>query len=293
MTRIAQRLAYVHFDMTNLNASEFSLVQKLPNVKKMSFYNCDGITTLLGYAANMPSVTEIHFDYIRPSDELLKRLSSIPNLKKLIFNDADKGDLDLFKRALPNVKVEIYDESQESISSPSGSANTGVPKAFVVSRSDYRMLQCSILSNASNSRRLPLKAATIVKRTALHSPCRPPSLPNEYGGDRNVSTAIYYLLTPSATGYASAELVSSVQRFGYLVDLQTIKEQDRAAFNDLGKHRGLFVNSNYWTIESTLETARPRQKFTGKARGTRLGWNRYSTRLVGSGIGSPSSSIPF
>ena len=28
------------------------------------------------------------------------------------------------------------------------------------------------------------------------SRCRPDALPDEYGGDRNVSTAIYYLLTP-------------------------------------------------------------------------------------------------
>lgn len=111
----AQRLTYLHFDMTDLNASAFSLVQKFPNIRKLSFYDCEGITTLLGYAANMPSVTEIHFDYMRPSDELLKRLAAIPNLRRLFFNDADKGELEEFRRALPNVQVEIYSESRDKI----------------------------------------------------------------------------------------------------------------------------------------------------------------------------------
>src|SRR4051812_39390270 len=38
----AQRLTYVHLDMTNLNAPEFALVQKLLNVRTISFYDCDG-----------------------------------------------------------------------------------------------------------------------------------------------------------------------------------------------------------------------------------------------------------
>lgn len=111
----AQRLTYVHFDMTDLNASEFSLVQKFSNLKKLSFYDCDGINTLLGYVANMPSVNEVHFDYMRPSDELLKRLGAFPNLKRLLFNYIDSGDLEAIKRALPNVQVEIYDESRAAI----------------------------------------------------------------------------------------------------------------------------------------------------------------------------------
>jgi hypothetical protein len=106
----AQQLTYVHFDMTDLNAPEFEQIQKLPNVAKISFYDCEGITTLLGYASNMPSVNEVHFDYIRPSDELLQRLASIPNLKTLTFNDTEKDELGVFEHGLPHVKVQIYDQ---------------------------------------------------------------------------------------------------------------------------------------------------------------------------------------
>lgn len=109
----AQRLTYVHFDMTDLKAPEFALIQKLPNVKTISFYDCDGITTLLGYAANMPSVNVIHFDYMPPFDEILKALALIPSLKRLLFNDTVDGELEVFRSALPNVQVDIYDEKKD------------------------------------------------------------------------------------------------------------------------------------------------------------------------------------
>ena len=109
----AQRLTYVHFDMTDLKAPEFSLVQKLPNLKTISFYDCESIPTLLGYAANMPSVSVIHFDYMPPHDEILKALTSMPSLKRLLFNDAADGELEVFRRALPNVHVDIYDASRD------------------------------------------------------------------------------------------------------------------------------------------------------------------------------------
>jgi hypothetical protein len=109
----AQRLTYVHLDMTNLKAPEFALVQKLPNVRTISFYDCEGITTLLGYVANMPSVNVIHFDYMQPCDEVLKRLASIPTLKRLLFNDIEDNNLEIFRQALPNVQVDIYDETRD------------------------------------------------------------------------------------------------------------------------------------------------------------------------------------
>ncbi|MFO0790280.1 MAG: hypothetical protein U0805_12575 [Pirellulales bacterium] len=99
--------------MTDLKAPEFSLVQKLPNLKTISFYDCESIPTLLGYAANMPSVSVIHFDYMPPHDEILKALASIPSLKRLLFNDAADGELEVFRRALPNVQVDIYDETRD------------------------------------------------------------------------------------------------------------------------------------------------------------------------------------
>jgi hypothetical protein len=126
----AQRLTYVHFDMTDLKAPDFSLVQKLPNVRTISFYDCDGITTLLGYTANMPSVNVIHFDYMKPYDELLKELASIPNLKRLLFNDADNGELDVFRHALPNVQIDIYDESRDKDPAFKSSSMPRTPKAF-------------------------------------------------------------------------------------------------------------------------------------------------------------------
>lgn len=109
----AQRLTYIHFDWTNLEAPEFSQVQKLPNIKTISFYDCEGVPTLLGYAAKMPSVEVIHFDYERPYDALIKGLASIPNLKTLLFNNLDIAELDVFRRALPNVRVDHYDKVKD------------------------------------------------------------------------------------------------------------------------------------------------------------------------------------
>jgi hypothetical protein len=106
----ASQLTYVHFDMADLNAQEFQQIQKLQNVSVISFYDCEGIETLLGYAANMPAVNKIYFYCARPSDGLLKRLASIPNLKTIKFNDVFDGDLDIFKRALPNVHFEVGDD---------------------------------------------------------------------------------------------------------------------------------------------------------------------------------------
>jgi hypothetical protein len=106
----ARQLTYVHFDMTDLNAPEFQRIPKLQNVAVISFYDCEGVETLLGYAANMPSVNKIYFFCARPSDGLLKRLASIPNLKTVKFNDVFEGDLDIFKRALPHVQFEVGDD---------------------------------------------------------------------------------------------------------------------------------------------------------------------------------------
>ena len=106
----ASQLTYVHFDMTDLNAPEFQQISKLPNVKVISFYDCEGIETLLGHAANMPSVNKIYFFCARPSDGLLKKLAAIPNLKTVKFNDVSDGDLDIFKRALPRLHFEVGDD---------------------------------------------------------------------------------------------------------------------------------------------------------------------------------------
>jgi hypothetical protein len=106
----ASKLTYVHFDMTDLNAPEFQQIQKLQNVAVISFYDCEGVETLLGYAENMPSVSKIYFYCARPSDGLLKQLGSIPNLKTIKFNDVFEGDLDIFKRALPHVHFEVGDD---------------------------------------------------------------------------------------------------------------------------------------------------------------------------------------
>ncbi len=110
MIRIVRKLTYVHFDMTDLIAPEFRQVQKLQNVTEISFYDCEGVETLLGYAANMPSVNKIDFSYARPSESLIKRLASIPNLETIRFNDEDNGDLDIFKHALPHVHFEVGDD---------------------------------------------------------------------------------------------------------------------------------------------------------------------------------------
>jgi hypothetical protein len=106
----ALQLTYVHFDATDLNASEFQQFQKLHNVTVISFYDCEGIESLLGYAANMPSVNKIYFFCARPTDSLLKQLASIPNLKTIKFNDVFDGDLDIFRRALPHMHFEVGDD---------------------------------------------------------------------------------------------------------------------------------------------------------------------------------------
>jgi hypothetical protein len=106
----ARRLTYAHFDMTDLNAPEFQQISKLINVKVISFYDCEGVETLLRQAANMPSINKIYFYYAKPSDALLKNLASIQNLKTVKFNDISEGDLDIFKRTLPHIHFEVGDD---------------------------------------------------------------------------------------------------------------------------------------------------------------------------------------
>ena len=104
---------YVPFDMTDLHAPGFQQIQNLQNLTEISFYDCEGVETILGYAANMPSVNKIDFYCARPSDSLIKRLASIPNLKTIKFNDVDNvdnGDLDIFKHALPHVHFDVGDD---------------------------------------------------------------------------------------------------------------------------------------------------------------------------------------
>ncbi len=102
---LVSQLTYVHFDNTDLNAPEFRRFQEFPNIKVISFYDCESEETLLGYASKMPSVNEVCLYYARPTDDLLKQLKSIPNLETIKYNDID--NLDEFKLALPNVRFEV------------------------------------------------------------------------------------------------------------------------------------------------------------------------------------------
>lgn len=109
-TDIVPQLNYMHFDNTDLNAPEFKRIQEFPNIKVISFYDCEGEYTLLGYAANMPSVNKIYFWCARPSEDLLRLLKAIPNLKIVKFNDVEEDDLVVFKRALPQIQFEVGDD---------------------------------------------------------------------------------------------------------------------------------------------------------------------------------------
>jgi hypothetical protein len=102
----ASKLTYIHFDMTDLNAPEYRQVQKLTNVAEISFYDCEGVETLLGYASSMPSVEKVAFPYARASDELVKRLAAIPSLKTLKITDCVQEEVDKFKIALPHLRFE-------------------------------------------------------------------------------------------------------------------------------------------------------------------------------------------
>jgi len=103
-------LTTLNLDMVDLNSPQSDAAGKLVNVKKVSFYDCDGRRRLLTAMTGLESIEEVSFDTTVTDDEV-RLLGTFPNLRRVHFPWVNSPAREkLIRDTLPGVEIQIDEE---------------------------------------------------------------------------------------------------------------------------------------------------------------------------------------
>lgn len=108
-----RNLKSVRLCFDDLSTPGYEQLHKLSNVHYISFDESRGVDTILPVVKDMPSVDSLYFYVVAMTDNIQSQLAAIPTLKKVRHGSIERKDAEALARKLPNVLVEIDDDSPE------------------------------------------------------------------------------------------------------------------------------------------------------------------------------------
>ena len=107
----------------DLRLPGYEHIQKLSNVRHISFDESRNADAILPLLKSMPSVDSLYFYAVRVTDEMQTQLAAIPTLKTVGHGSIERKDAEALARKLPNVAVEMDDpHSDQTIRVSNGTA---------------------------------------------------------------------------------------------------------------------------------------------------------------------------
>jgi hypothetical protein len=105
-----RNLTSIYFFIADLSDPRYTITNKLSNVDDIGIYDCQGVTEFFKSIQGMPSVTSVFIESVRLDDGLFNALASLPNLKKVRFEQLlAENQIELLSKALPEALIEVAD----------------------------------------------------------------------------------------------------------------------------------------------------------------------------------------
>jgi hypothetical protein len=101
-------LTTLNLSSVDLNGPQTDAAEKLVNVKKVVFYDCDGAGRLLTALSGLESIKELSFDTTQLTDDDVPLLATFPNLRRVHFAWVNSPAREkLIRDTLPGVDIQI------------------------------------------------------------------------------------------------------------------------------------------------------------------------------------------
>lgn len=101
----------ITFTMVDLANPHIGETAKMVNVKEIVFYDCRNVSNALEALAGMESIESLYFETGHISDDDIRKLTRLPNLRKVHFEHVMDGrQCKLARDLLPKANVEVPNE---------------------------------------------------------------------------------------------------------------------------------------------------------------------------------------
>lgn len=96
----------LQFSMSDLSDSRFKRTREFHQLRGINFYDCRNTDNVLEAVNGMPTIITVYFEVSDVNEESIRLLATLPNLKKVQFEQImPPGEIELLRKLLPNVEL--------------------------------------------------------------------------------------------------------------------------------------------------------------------------------------------